>query len=85
MLETVGICQVMWIVMLKSAKDEILGVDTPGQLVMPCVCCGRTYLPIRDAVGSVPCSDEWELGKLLTRAHTVQEGYGRIAMVSRLP
>jgi hypothetical protein len=31
MVETVGIHQVMWIVMLESAKDRILGVDTPGQ------------------------------------------------------
>jgi hypothetical protein len=31
MVETVGIRQVMWIVMLESAKDQKLGVDTPGQ------------------------------------------------------
>jgi hypothetical protein len=30
MMETVGICQVMWFVMLKSAKDRVIGVDTPG-------------------------------------------------------
>jgi hypothetical protein len=35
MVETVGIRQVMWIVMLESAKDRILGVDTPGQHVPP--------------------------------------------------
>jgi hypothetical protein len=35
MVEMVGIRQVMWIVMLKSAKDQILGVDTPGQHVPP--------------------------------------------------
>jgi hypothetical protein len=29
MVETVGICQVMWFIMLESAKD--IGVDTPGQ------------------------------------------------------
>jgi hypothetical protein len=33
MVETVGIHQVMWIVMLKSAKDQILGVDSLGQHV----------------------------------------------------
>jgi hypothetical protein len=27
MVETVGFCQVMWFVMLKSAKDRILEVD----------------------------------------------------------
>jgi hypothetical protein len=31
MVEMVGIRQVMWLVMLKSAKDRILGVDTPEQ------------------------------------------------------
>jgi hypothetical protein len=60
MVETVGICQVMWMVMLKSAKDRVIGVDTPGQQVSPHVRYGTTCLLIRDAVGSVPCSDEWE-------------------------
>jgi hypothetical protein len=31
MVEVVGIRQVMWLVMLESAKDRILGVDTLGQ------------------------------------------------------
>jgi hypothetical protein len=35
MVEMVGICQVVWIVMLESAKDRILGVDSPGQHVPP--------------------------------------------------
>jgi hypothetical protein len=35
MVETVGLCQVMWLVMLESAKDRILGVDTPVQHVPP--------------------------------------------------
>jgi hypothetical protein len=30
MVETVGIRQVMWFVMLESAKDQLIGVDTPG-------------------------------------------------------
>jgi hypothetical protein len=29
MVETVGICQVMWFVMLKSGKDRVIAVDTP--------------------------------------------------------
>jgi hypothetical protein len=58
MLETVGIRQVMWFVMLKSAKDRVIGVDTPGQQVPPRVRYGTAYLLIRDAVGSVTCSDE---------------------------
>jgi hypothetical protein len=32
-VETVGFYQVMWFVMLESAKDRILRVDTPGQHV----------------------------------------------------
>jgi hypothetical protein len=58
MVETVGFRQVMWIVMLESAKDRISGVDTLGQYVPPRVRYGTTYLLIRDAVGDVPCSDE---------------------------
>jgi hypothetical protein len=34
-VETDGFHQVMWFVMLESAKDRIVGVDTPGQLVPP--------------------------------------------------
>jgi hypothetical protein len=48
--------------MLKSAKDRVLEVDTLGQQVPPCVRYRTTCLLIRDAVGSVPCSDEWEIG-----------------------
>jgi hypothetical protein len=57
-VETVGIRQVMWFVMLESAKDQVMGVDTPGQQVLPCVRYGMACLLIRDDVGSVPCSDE---------------------------
>jgi hypothetical protein len=32
--------------------------------VLPRVRYGTTCLLIRDAVGSVPCSDEWEIGVL---------------------
>jgi hypothetical protein len=35
MVEMVGFRQVMWIVMLESAKDRILGVDTLEQHVPP--------------------------------------------------
>jgi hypothetical protein len=58
MVEMVRIRQVMWFVMLKSAKGRVIGVDTPGQQVPPCVRYGTTCLLIRDVVGSVPCSDE---------------------------
>jgi hypothetical protein len=58
MVETAGTRQVMWFIMLKSAKDRVIEVDTPGQQVSPCVRYGMAYLLIRGVVGSVPCSDE---------------------------
>jgi hypothetical protein len=48
--------------MLEIAKDRVIGVDTPGQQVPPRIRYGTTSLLIRDAVGSVPCSDEWKIG-----------------------
>jgi hypothetical protein len=53
MVEMVGFRQVMWLVMLKSAKDRILGVDTPGQQVPPCVRYEMACLLIRYVVGCV--------------------------------
>jgi hypothetical protein len=61
MVETAEIHQVMWIVMLEYAKDQILGVDTLGQLVPSRVQYEMACLLIRGVVGIVPCSDEWEL------------------------
>jgi hypothetical protein len=66
MVETVGVCQVMWIVILESAKDRVLGVDTLGQQVPPHVQYGTVCLLISYFVGSVPCSVEWEIG-IVTR------------------
>jgi hypothetical protein len=60
MVETVGIRQVIWLVILESAKDRVIRVDTPGQQVSPRVQYGTTCLLIRDTVGSVPYLDEWE-------------------------
>jgi hypothetical protein len=65
MVETVGIHQVRWYVILESAKDRVIGVDTPRQQVLPCVRYGTTCLLIRDVVGSVPCSNEWEFGVVI--------------------
>jgi hypothetical protein len=59
MVETVGFRQVMWFVMLESAKDRIIGVDTPGQHVPPRVWYGMACLLIRNAIGCVSCSVEW--------------------------
>jgi hypothetical protein len=60
MVETVGFYKVKWFVMLKSAKDRILGVDTPGQHVQPRVWYGMACLLIGYDTGVVSCSVEWE-------------------------
>jgi hypothetical protein len=65
---------VLWLVMLESAKDQILGVDTPGQHVPPRVQYRMACLLIKNVVGSVPCSDEWEVTWSFTQAHMVQKG-----------
>jgi hypothetical protein len=80
MVETVEIRQVMWFLMLEFAKDRVIGVDTSGQQVPPCVRYGPTCLQIRDDVGSVPCSDECEFG-IVTR---LGSHGARGAMVPRL-
>jgi hypothetical protein len=67
MVDMVGIRQVRWYVVLESAKDRVIGVDTPGQQVPPRVWYGTTCLLISDAVESVSCSDEWEFG-IVTRS-----------------
>jgi hypothetical protein len=58
MMETVGVCQVMWFVMLKSTKDRVIRVDTLGQQVPSRVRYGTACLLIRDSMGSVPCSND---------------------------
>jgi hypothetical protein len=74
MVEMVGFRQVLWLVMLESTKDQILGVDTLGQHVPPHVRYGTTSLLIRGAMGSMPCSDDLEVAWSFTQAHMVQEG-----------
>jgi hypothetical protein len=59
LVETAGFCQVMWLVMLESAKDRVSEVDPPGQHVPPRVRYGTAYLLIRYAMGCVSCSVEW--------------------------
>jgi hypothetical protein len=59
MVEMVGFYQVMWFVMLESAKDRVLGVDILGQQVLPRVRYGTTCLLIRDDVGCESCSAVW--------------------------
>jgi hypothetical protein len=58
-VETVGFHQVMWFVILESANERILGVDTWGQYVPPRVWFGTACLLIRYAIGCVSCLVEW--------------------------
>jgi hypothetical protein len=53
-----------WHMVLKSAKDQILGVDTPRQHVPPCEWYEMACLLIRNAIGCVSYSVEWELTSL---------------------
>jgi hypothetical protein len=48
-----------WHVVLESAKDQILGVDTLGQHVPPRAWYGMACLLIRNDIGCVSCSVEW--------------------------
>jgi hypothetical protein len=59
MVDMVGFRQVMWFVMLESAKNRILGVDTPGQHVPPRVRYGTVCLLLRNTICCVSCSVEW--------------------------
>jgi ABC-type dipeptide/oligopeptide/nickel transport system permease subunit len=51
--------QLEWHVVLESAKDHILGVDTIGQYVPPRVQYGTACSLIRNFIGCVSCSVEW--------------------------
>jgi hypothetical protein len=59
MVETVGFHRVIWFIMLESAKDQILRVDTPGQHVSLRIQFGTACLLIRNIIGCVTCSVEW--------------------------
>jgi hypothetical protein len=73
-----------WHVVLESAKDRILGVDTPGQHVSPHIRYEMTFLLIRNAIGCVSFSVEWGLASFFVSYfvtdfviylnHMVQEG-----------
>jgi hypothetical protein len=55
MVETVEFHQEIWLVMLESDKDWILGVDTPEQYVPPRVRYGTACWLIRKALVSISC------------------------------
>jgi hypothetical protein len=46
--------------MLESVNNQILGEDTPVQHVPPCVRYGMACLLIRNTIGYVSCSAEWD-------------------------
>jgi hypothetical protein len=46
-------------VVLESTKDQILGVDTPGQHLSPRVLYETACLLISNAIDCLSCSDEW--------------------------
>jgi hypothetical protein len=54
-VETVGFCQEMWLVMLESAKNRVLGVDNLGQHVPPRVRYETACWLIRKALVSLSC------------------------------
>jgi hypothetical protein len=63
-----------WHVVLESAKEWILGVDTLGQHVPPRVWYGAACLLIGNTIGCVSCSNEWGLAWDFAQAHMVQQG-----------
>jgi hypothetical protein len=64
-------------VVLKFAKNRILGVDTPGQHVPPRVRYEMAYLLTRNAIGCVPCSVEWRMASyFVTIICELPEPYG---------
>jgi hypothetical protein len=64
----------LWLVLLESAKDRFLGVDTPEQPVPPRVRYGTACLLIRDVLGSVSCSVEREGYRDYLRAARCKRG-----------
>jgi hypothetical protein len=62
MVETIGVHLVMWFAMLEFAMDRVIGVDTPGQQALPRVRYRMACLLIKDVVGSVPYTDDGEIG-----------------------
>jgi hypothetical protein len=63
-----------WHVVLESAKNWFLDVDTLGQHVLPHVRYETTYLLIRNTIICVSYSNEWGLAWDFAQTHMVQEG-----------
>jgi hypothetical protein len=69
-----------WHVVLKSANDQMSGVDTLGQHVSPRVWYVMACLLIRNNIGSVSCLNGWGMTSYFVTyfvnhpSHMVQEG-----------
>jgi hypothetical protein len=83
MVETVGFCQVMWLVMLESAKDRVLGVDTPGQHVPPHVRYGTACWLIRKALVSLSCRKRETGMAIPTRPRGARRAWGYTIIPNR--
>jgi hypothetical protein len=74
MVETVGIRQVMWFIMLESAKDRVIGVDTSGQQVPP-----RVVIPRSEKEGTKPpyvcpgCSNHTHDNNIINRCNVMNK------------
>jgi hypothetical protein len=68
----------MWLVLLESAKDQFLGVDTSEQPVSPRVRYETTCLLIRDAFRSVSSSIVWEGYRDYMRVARCKRGHGTV-------
>jgi hypothetical protein len=80
----------MWLVLLESAKNRFLGVDTPEQSMSSCVRYGTTCLLIRGVVGSVSSSIVRERYRDYLRAVKCKRGHGTTyytenLMIARVP
>jgi hypothetical protein len=83
MVEMVGFRQEMWLVMLKSAKDRILGVDPPGQYVPPRVRYGIAYWLIRKALVSLSCQKRGTGMAIPTRPQGARGAWGYTIVPNR--
>jgi hypothetical protein len=83
MVETVGSHQMMWIVMLESTKDWILGVDTPGQHVPPRAWYGMASSLIRKALVSLSYRERRTGMAIPTRPQGARGAWGYTVVPNR--
>jgi hypothetical protein len=83
MVETVEFCQEMWLVMLESTKDRILGVDPLGQHVPPRVRYGMACWLIRKALVSLSCRKHGTGMAIPTRLQGARAAWGYMIVPNR--